>query len=162
MSSGVINDVGESLSTIGEQALTAGVIFLVLTTVVHLLYVFLNSMLHMDVLWAQLIRSSLQFAIFIGCLIIILGKTAVMTLVGGLSIGFGYSLQPVIMGALQMIYLRSEHHLDGENIKIGSVEGKVLSSGLFHVKILGKDGNIYFVSNSKLTETIRFEEKKVY
>ena len=85
-----------------------------------------------------------------------------MTLVGGLSIGFGYSLQPVIMGALQMIYLRSEHHLDGENIKIGSVEGKVLSSGLFHVKILGKDGNIYFVSNSKLTETIRFEEKKVY
>ena len=162
MSPVVIADVGDSLSSLGEQALTAGVIFLVLTTVVHFLYVFLNSMLHMDVLWAQLIRTSLQFAIFIGCLIIILGKTAVMTLVGGLSIGFGYSLQPVIMGALQMIYLRSEHHLDGENVKIGNLEGKILSSGLFHVKLKGKDGNTYFVSNSKLTETIRFDEKKTY
>lgn len=155
----VLDSVGASLSDLSEKALTASVIFLVLNTLIQLLYIFLHSMLHMDELWSQLIRSFLQFATFIGCLIIILGKAAVMTLVGGLSIGFGYSLQPVIMGALQMIYLRSEHSLDGQYIKLGKLEGRVMSSGLFHLKIKGSDGGIYFLSNTKLTETIQFVGK---
>ncbi len=152
----MLGDVGTSLSEFSEKALTATVIFLVLSTLVQLLYTFTSRMLHMDELYAQLIRTIFQFAILVGCLIIILGQPAVMTLVGGFSIGFGYSLQPAILGALQMIYLRSEHRLNGKRLQIGNVKGIVASSGLFHIKLIQNDGTEIYISNVKLTENITF------
>ncbi len=153
--SNVLDSVGNSLSDLSEKGLTAIMLFLVLSTAVQLIYIFLSRMLHMDELWSQFIRFGLQFAIFIGCLIIILGKSTVTTLLGGIAIGFGYSLQPVICGALQMIYLRSERNLKNEYIQIGNKSGLVVSAGLFHLKLRqGKE--VYYISNSKLTETVVF------
>lgn len=145
---------GSSMGDVVEKLLTASVVFLVFNAVVHIIYVFLHKMLHMDLLWAQIIRSLLQIVIVVASLIILLGKETVMTLVGGFSIGFGYAFQPVLLGAFNAIYLRSEDKFVGHTATIAGVTGEVKEAGLFHIKIQEASGNTVYVSNLKLTENV--------
>ena len=150
-----IEILSSSLGDVIEKLLTASVVFLFFNAVVHMLYVFLHKMLQMDMLWAQFIRTLLQVTIAVGSLIILLGRDTVMTLVGGFSIGFGYAFQPVLLGAMNAIYLRSEDKFIGHTVSIAGVTGVVESAGLFHLKIKeSKTNNIVYVSNLKLTENV--------
>ncbi len=144
-----------SLGDVIEKLLTASVVFLFFNAVVHILYVFLHRMLQMDTLWAQFIRTLLQITIAVCSLIILLGKDTVMTLIGGFSIGFGYAFQPVLLGAMNAIYLRSEDKFINHTVTIAGVTGVVESAGLFHLKIReSKTNNIVYISNLKLTENV--------
>ena len=150
-----IEILSSSLGDVIEKLLTASVVFLFFNAVVHILYVFLHRMLQMDMLWAQFIRTLLQVTIAVGSLIILLGKDTVMTLIGGFSIGFGYAFQPVLLGAMNAIYLRSEDKFIGNVVTIAGVTGVVESAGLFHLKLReSKTNNIVYISNLKLTENV--------
>jgi small-conductance mechanosensitive channel len=145
---------GSSLGDTVEKLLTASVVFLVFNAIVHIIYKFLHKMMRMDLLWAQFIRSFLQIVIVVVSLIILLGRQTVMTLVGGFSIGFGYAFQPVLLGAFNAIYLRSEDKFVGHRAKIAGVSGTVREAGLFHIRMEDDSGNTVYISNLKLTENV--------
>lgn len=146
---------GPSMGDTIEKVLTASVIFLLFNAIVHMVYMFLHKMLQMDLLWAQMIRTLLQIIIAVVSLIVILGKETVLRLVAGFSIGFGYAFQPVLLGAMNAVYLRSEDKFIGSTIKVAGVTGRVLEAGLFHMKLQEeKTNNTVYISNLKLTENI--------
>ena len=145
--------LGSSLGDLIEKLLTAAAVFLLFNAAVHLVYLFLNRMLKVDILWAQFIRTLLQIVIVVCSLIIILGQETVLKLVGGFSIGFGYAFQPVLLGAMNAIYLRSEDRFVGSTITIAGVTGVLEAAGLFHLRLNTGD-KIVYVSNLKLTENI--------
>ena len=145
---------GSSMGDVVEKLLTAVVVFLVFNAVVHIIYKFLHEMLRMDLLWAQFIRTFLQIVTVVVSLIILLGRQTVMTLVGGFSIGFGYAFQPVLLGAMNAIYLRSEDKFVGSRVTIAGVTGRIEEAGLFHMKLRDDSNNIVYISNLKLTENV--------
>ena len=144
-----------SMGDVIEKLLTASVLFLFFNSLVHILYIFLHRMLQMDTLWAQFIRTFLQIVVTVASLVVLVGSNTMTRLLQGFSIGFGYALQQPVVGAMNALYLRSEDKFVDSEVTIGGVTGNVVSAGLFHMKLReSKTGNIVYISNLKLTETV--------
>lgn len=151
------------LISLGERVLVAAVVFVIATILVSILRYTMYNIFDLDLLRTQIIETVSRMAIILSCVYIVLGEAVARTLLGGFSIGIGYALQPLWLGAFNVLWIKSEnrHILSrGKMIRFSGKEYIVCEAGLFHVTVTNTSRTeTMFISNSKLSENITVIDK---
>lgn len=145
-----------SLAELGERVLVATVVFVICTIAIGVIRFSMYDIFALGLLRTQIIETVCRFALILSCVYIVMGETVARTLLGGFSIGLGYALQPLWLGALNILWIKSEHSnilSPQKSVRFGDKVYTVQEVGLFHVKVSNKDETM-FISNSKLSENI--------
>lgn len=101
----------------------------------------------------QLLLTILAVVVFILFVYVAFGNSAMMSVVTGLSIGFGLALQPLIKVIVNgFIFDGTRIARTGKTIEVDGIKGKVNTIGMLHTWIEDKDGNLHMINNSVLNE----------
>ena len=119
-----------------DDVLVSVALLLITFSITERLYVFLKSYLNVNMFVSQGINFAITLMVVLLVIQHLFGMQTYASLIGGVSIGIGYALQPYIIGLFNGMMMQSREPFSvGSEIEFEQVKGTVQEIGLFYTYI---------------------------
>ena len=131
-----------------DDVLVSVALLLVTFAFTERLYVFLKQYLEVNMFVSQGVNFIITLLVVLMVIQHMFGYQTYNSLIGGISIGIGYALQPYIIGLFSGMMMQSkEPFTKGSTIRFNNVEGVVKEVGLFYTYVYTNDNKRIVVPN---------------
>lgn len=131
-----------------DDVLVSVALLLITFAITERLYVFLRKYLTINMFVSQGINFAITLMVVLLVIQHLFGMQTYASLIGGVSIGIGYALQPYIIGLFNGMMLQSKEPFSvGCKIEFEQVKGKVTEIGLFYTFICSEDDKKIVIPN---------------
>lgn len=146
-----------------DDVLVSITLLMVTFAITERLYVFLKDYLKINMFVSQGINFAITLMVALLVIQHLFGEATYASLIGGVSIGIGYALQPYIIGLFNGMMMQSKEPFTvGSEIEFNEQTGTVKEIGLFYTYITIKSGKTLIVPNEMFHQrlvTVHYKEK---